>query len=730
MQCALLVHVLWAAAANAPRATRTGSADPFTLWVNASNVTHAVQPRTLGCHSDSGYVHNARALMAELLHGPCFDSGIGPAWTIDGSIVPDKTLLFFNNKTSLKLSLPSKTSEKGGVRRVSAANRGLGGGGLALEGGRPYSASVWVRPASSPAQGSSTPKLWVSAALEDHISNTTLATATQPVPTTGGWTKLSFDLTPVRGTACESIAPDADPTIKCTDPRPQQPGEAPYPLYSVGHLCLRCSGQVVFSLSDSPSLTGPGHGHQPVVAASATVHFGYPSLLPGPWGLWKGMAVSSRNVPFLTRMGTRLMRLGGSFASAPSWLWTEWRGPPHMRPASACSGASSDFAGWGMFDFLDFVAAAGIDGVVTTTLGTPTESTCESKMMVPFLYCQLTRCFSRAVADLVEYALGNTSTAMGSLRAADGHPLPYALKLLELGNEGSAAQGLWLDAVEAMEQRSTELGLPNDKRLSYIFSDQNGLKGENATRAAKMGLGARLLTDIHVYYEWNGPALAQALFDAEADVLPAQGAIVMETNDACYVPHDMTRAVIEASQLNQHLRADMPRLAGRAASFCFESASGFYDAFDQGLVFFSQNMTFGQPPYHVHAMVADTMQPHAVAVSPSDGELHGTKLDFTAGLSANGSQLTIRALNRDNVTARTVNIVLSGHACPPSEGCLVKTTTLSAAMDAVNTHASPERVKPLRSVSRWPGTVPIGRRTGHAVQLPPYSFTVFVIELR
>ena len=50
----------------------------------------------------------------------------------------------------------------------------------------------------------------------------------------------------------------------------------------------------------------------------------------------------------------------------------------------------------------------------------------------------------------------------------------------------------------------------------------------------------------------------------------------------------MTRAVIEASQLNEHLRADMPRLAGRAASFCFESASGFYDAFDQGLVFFSQ----------------------------------------------------------------------------------------------------------------------------------------------
>jgi hypothetical protein len=225
------------------------------------------------------------------------------------------------------------------------------------------------------------------------------------------------------------------------------------------------------------------------------------------------------------------------------------------------------------------------------------------------------------------------------------------------------------------------------------------------------------------------------LFDAEAEVLPTQGAIVMETNDACYVPHDMTRAVIEASQLNEHLRADMPRLAGRAASFCFESASGFYDAFDQGLVFFSQNMTFGQPPYYVHAMVADTMQPNAVAVSPADGKLLGSKLDFTAGLSINGTQLTIRALNRDNVTTRTINFVLSGHTCSPSDGCLVRTTTLSAAMDAVNTHASPERVKPSRStVSRWPGTgshvEEVGRTAGYAVQLPPYSFTVFVVDLR
>ena len=412
-----------AAAPGLTAAPKTGSAEPFTLRVNVSNITHAIQPRTLGCHSDSGYVHNARALMAELLHGPCFDSGIGPAWTVDavgdGTVAPDNTLLFFN-KSSLKLTLPTNESEAR-LRRVAVANRGLGGGGLALQAGQPYVASVWVHPAEGSAGG---PKLWVSAALEDRITSTTLAAATQLLPTTDGWVKLTFALTPSRGTACESITPGADPTIKCTDPRPQQPGEAPYPLYSVGHLCLRCGGQIVFSLSDNPSLPA-ARRRAPAIqpsrkAVAAAVHLGYPSLLPGPWGMWEGMAVSSRNVPFLTKMGTKLIRLGGSFASADSWLWSNWRGPAHTRPASACSGASSDFAGWGMFDFLDFASAAGIDGVVTTTLGTPTQ-----------------------MADLVEYALGNTSTALGSLRAADGHPSPYLLTYISFFILPFILQSIW-----------------------------------------------------------------------------------------------------------------------------------------------------------------------------------------------------------------------------------------------------------------------------------------------
>ena len=53
--------------------------------------------------------------------------------------------------------------------------------------------------------------------------------------------------------------------------------------------------------------------------------------------------------------------------------------------------------------------------------------------------------------------------------------------------------------------------------------------GGNATRAAKMGLGDRLLTGIHVYYEWDGPEIAAGLFAKGAAVLPERGARMLNT---------------------------------------------------------------------------------------------------------------------------------------------------------------------------------------------------------
>ena len=49
------------------------------------------------------------------------------------------------------------------------------------------------------------------------------------------------------------------------------------------------------------------------------------------------------------------------------------------------------------------------------------------------------------ILDLIEYCNGSTATTWGAKRAANGHPDPYNLKYIEIGNENGyeTAERVW-----------------------------------------------------------------------------------------------------------------------------------------------------------------------------------------------------------------------------------------------------------------------------------------------
>src|SRR5882724_7635219 len=69
--------------------------------------------------------------------------------------------------------------------------------------------------------------------------------------------------------------------------------------------------------------------------------------------------------------------------------------------------------GWGIFDFLNFCEAAEFPGIPDVDINEAPQD----------------------LVDFIEYANGSTNSAWGAQRVADGHPQPYNLKYLELGNE-------------------------------------------------------------------------------------------------------------------------------------------------------------------------------------------------------------------------------------------------------------------------------------------------------
>ena len=69
--------------------------------------------------------------------------------------------------------------------------------------------------------------------------------------------------------------------------------------------------------------------------------------------------------------------------------------------------------GWGILDFMDFCEAAGFEYIPAFNMDESPQD----------------------MADFIEYTKGTAESEWGRKRVADGHPLPYKLRYLELGNE-------------------------------------------------------------------------------------------------------------------------------------------------------------------------------------------------------------------------------------------------------------------------------------------------------
>ncbi len=152
-----------------------------------------------------------------------------------------------------------------------------------------------------------------------------------------------------------------------------------------------------------------------------SVVLGYAFLQPGEWGRFKGLPVRKDVGDGLVAQGLTVLRQGGCMVNAPEYRWKKMIGPRDRRPPYVGFWYPYSSNGWGIFDFLNFCEAAGILGAPDLNMGeTPQD-----------------------MADFVEYVNGPAGSPWGKKRAADGHPRPYGLKHVELGNEEHVNDDYW-----------------------------------------------------------------------------------------------------------------------------------------------------------------------------------------------------------------------------------------------------------------------------------------------
>ncbi len=440
-----------------------------------------------------------------------------------------------------------------------------------------------------------------------------------------------------------------------------------------------------------------------------SVDLGHAFLQPGEWGRFKGLPVRRDVVEGLINQGITVLRYGGSMINHPEYRWKKMIGPRDQRPPNAGTWYAHSSNGWGILDFMNMCEAAGFEYIPAFNMGETPED----------------------MADFIEYAKGSSDTPWGRRRAADGHPQPYRLKYLELGNE----ERVDVQYAATFEKLAKAIWA-KDPNIILIVGDfvyGEPIKDPYNFRGAAAGITSlagqkRILElakqnnrevwfDLHV--GTDGP-IPDSSFDSMWTFKEALGKIADGARHKVVVfefnanNHSQRRALANAIGINAAERdGDLPIVT---SANCLQPDGQNDNGWDQGLLFLNPSQTWLQPPGYVTRMISRNYQPLLVKTEV----LHGDRnLDVTAKRSEDGKTLVMQVVNAGE-QPRNVSLNLDGFT--PSRPT-ARVEELCGSLHARNTALWPNRI--VTRETRWNHGLTSGK-TSYA--FPPHSFTVIVFE--
>ena len=437
-----------------------------------------------------------------------------------------------------------------------------------------------------------------------------------------------------------------------------------------------------------------------------SVVLGYAFLQPGEWGRFKGLPVRRDVAEALIDQGITVLRYGGCMNGGcrehyPEYRWKKMIGPRDRRPPYAGFWYPHSTHGWGILDFMNFCEAAEFEYI-------PAFNMDESP---------------RDMTDFIEYAKGSADSQWGSRRVADGHPKPYHLKYLQLGNEQHVDENYWQKfkpLAEAIWARDPEIILVvGDFAYGEPIHDPFNFSGAPITTLAAHQKILQLAKqhnrevwfDIHIRTDGPRPELGGTFSFVDALEKLADGAkhrvVILEFNAG---NHELRRALANAAAINGIERDG--RIPIAASANCLQPDGQNDNGWDQGLLFLNPSQVWLQPPGYITQMYNRNYLPQLVQCQVT-GERDA--LDVSATRSEDGHTLVLKVVNP---TGKSVpaKIRLSGFV--PGKP-VAQVTELSGPLEAVNTADKPRAVVPQQR--QWTHTFKDGTTR---YTFLPYSITV------
>lgn len=319
--------------------------------------------------------------------------------------------------------------------------------------------------------------------------------------------------------------------------------------------------------------------------------------------------------------------------------------------------------------------------------------------------------------DLVEFANGDTTTTWGALRAQMGHPAPFNLKVMGIGNEQWGPE--YVERLEpflaAMRKAHPEIKIvgstgPDSEgdKFDYLWPEMKRVKAD--------------LVDEHFYRpeDWF---LAQG---ARYDNYDRKGPKVFAGEYACHMRNKnwnhFEPALLEAAFMTGLERnADVVHMATYAPLFAHVDAWQWRP----DMIWFDNLRSMPTASYYVQQMFATNKGTNVLPLTMDGRPLTGGEgqngLFASATLDKDANQIVVKVANTSKED-QTLNIDITGL----KKGKALdggKVLTLHADLEAENTLDNPDIVKPVESTVEAAGrefTATVG----------PSTFAVYRLNIK
>jgi alpha-N-arabinofuranosidase len=443
-----------------------------------------------------------------------------------------------------------------------------------------------------------------------------------------------------------------------------------------------------------------------------TVSFALVSLFPPTWndrpnGLRKDI------MQMLVDMDPKFLRFpGGNYVEGDTvdlrFDWKKTIGPIEERPGHQCPWGYRSTDGLGLLEFLEWCEDMKAEPVLAVYAGYSLKGmhVNPGADLEPFV---------KDALDEIEYVTGDTSTTWGARRAKDGHPKPFPLNYVEVGNEDWFDKSGSYDARFAQFSDAIKAKYPHLKTISTIGNEHSDMLvhsrkpdmlDEHYYTATDEFI--RMSPDYTRKYARSGPEIFVGEWAAHEDTkvkpwFPASRQLP---------PTPSMKAALGDGAFMAAMERNSDLIKMQCYAPLFVNVNPGARQWRPNLIGYDALSVFGSPNYYAIQMFSRNHGDEILSTEGADTSVQGA-----ATRDSRTGEIFVKLVNPE-ATAQPLNISLKGVSGLAPEGSVI---TLTGNPEDINSITEPRKAVP--------STAPLNNsKPDFIYTLPPHSVVVLKLK--